>query len=202
MKVNSKMNERDIIDHSRLVELSRFVDRLKFVRKKRGLSQRQVAEMAGLSQASYSRIEDGTIPPRIETLMAIARALAVPMPELLPALRNKRRDNNEISLPFSLANRIKAAARKNDRTLQEEAISALKEKYPVPKLDAVAIQNLVEQVSSARNREERISLINDANEAAKRDNADETFSLRDGKLVISLTAYDAVEDKLFSTDED
>jgi|GEM_PF-1993911 len=202
MKVNSKMNERDIIDHSRLVELSRFVDRLKFVRKKRGLSQRQVAEMAGLSQASYSRIEDGTIPPRIETLIAIAHALTVPMPALLPSLRNKMRDNNEILLPFSLANRIKVAARKNNRTLQEEAISALKEKYPVPKLDAVAIQNLIEQVSSARNREERISLINDANEAAKRDNADETFSLKDGKLVISLTAYDAVEDKLFSTDED
>lgn len=202
MNENDYGRHRRLLNSGRLAEYSKFVDRLRYVRKTRGLSQQQVAEMAGLSQASYSRIEDGTIPPRIEALMAIARALAVPMPELLPALRNKTRDNNEISLPFSLANRIKAAARKNDRTLQEEAISALKEKYPVPKLDAVAIQNLVEQVSSARNREERISLINDANEAAKRDNADETFSLRDGKLVISLTAYDATEDRLTSNDED
>lgn len=47
------------------------------LRKVRGLSQAQLAEMAGCSQATISRIEKGEFHPRHELLKAIADALGV-----------------------------------------------------------------------------------------------------------------------------
>lgn len=53
------------------------------VRASRGLSQGNVAEKAGLSRNAYRSIEIGEAEPRVSSLQGIARALDVPLPELL-----------------------------------------------------------------------------------------------------------------------
>lgn len=56
---------------------------LRRIRATNKLSQEQVAEAAGLSRSAYRNIEGGTVQPRVRTLEAIARALQVPVRELL-----------------------------------------------------------------------------------------------------------------------
>ena len=49
--------------------------RLSDLREKRGLSQTQLADMAGIGRAHLSQIENGAVAVRIDTLYAIAHAL-------------------------------------------------------------------------------------------------------------------------------
>jgi len=49
--------------------------RLSELREKRGLSQTQLADMAGIGRAHLSQIENGAVAARIDTLHAIAHAL-------------------------------------------------------------------------------------------------------------------------------
>lgn len=44
-------------------------------RNARGLSQQQLAELCGTTQSAIARLEAGGRPPRIDTLLRIARAL-------------------------------------------------------------------------------------------------------------------------------
>ena len=46
-------------------------NRLLAMRKKRGLTQAEVAELAGLSDRTYADIERGTVNMRLETLLHI-----------------------------------------------------------------------------------------------------------------------------------
>lgn len=74
-------------------QYNRIASNLKRIRGAKGLSQVQVAESAGLSRSAYRSIELGKSKPRVTNLEAIARALNVPLRELLePAseLRNVR----------------------------------------------------------------------------------------------------------------
>jgi DNA-binding XRE family transcriptional regulator len=48
-----------------------------------GLSQREVAERAGVSTHTYLRIEKGYVEPYLATVVAIARALDVTVDDLL-----------------------------------------------------------------------------------------------------------------------
>jgi Zn-dependent peptidase ImmA (M78 family)/transcriptional regulator with XRE-family HTH domain len=57
------------------------------LRTARALSQGAVAEAAGLSRVGYRNLESGTSIPRVETLQALARALEVPMQELVTPVR-------------------------------------------------------------------------------------------------------------------
>lgn len=50
---------------------------IRVIRKSQGLTLDQVAEAAGIHKANLSRIERGGQAPRVDTLMAIARALGV-----------------------------------------------------------------------------------------------------------------------------
>jgi transcriptional regulator with XRE-family HTH domain len=56
---------------------------LEITRRARGLSQRQLADLAGVSRETISLIERGEL-PRVRTAYAIARALGVALGELLP----------------------------------------------------------------------------------------------------------------------
>ena len=47
---------------------------LKYARARAGLSQRELAEKAGLPQSTVGRIESGAVDPRFETLMTLLRA--------------------------------------------------------------------------------------------------------------------------------
>jgi ribosome-binding protein aMBF1 (putative translation factor) len=44
-------------------------------RTSRGLSQRELAELCGTTQSAVARLEGGTRPPRLSTLLRVANAL-------------------------------------------------------------------------------------------------------------------------------
>lgn len=56
--------------------------RLSGLREKRGLSQTQLCDMAGIGRAHLSQIENGAVAARIDTLYSIARALDLTLEEL------------------------------------------------------------------------------------------------------------------------
>ena len=60
--------------------------RLSDLREKRGLSQTQLADMAGIGRAHLSQIENGAVAARIDTLYALAEALEMTLSELLRGL--------------------------------------------------------------------------------------------------------------------
>ena len=53
-------------------------------RRAKGWKQRDLAREAGLSSVTVARIETGINVPKQDTLRSIARALGVPVSELLP----------------------------------------------------------------------------------------------------------------------
>lgn len=53
------------------------------IRKKMGLTQGEVAEIAGLSDRTYADIERGTVNMRVETLLKICQALHITPDEIL-----------------------------------------------------------------------------------------------------------------------
>ena len=57
--------------------------RLSGIREKRGLSQTQLADMAGIGRAHLSQIENGAVAVRVDTLYAIAQALDMTLEEML-----------------------------------------------------------------------------------------------------------------------
>lgn len=59
---------------------------LKALRKRRGMTQEQVALAAGITQSHYSLIERGLISPTMRTVQKLADALGVDFRELLPGL--------------------------------------------------------------------------------------------------------------------
>ena len=55
---------------------------LRKIREKRGLTLEMVGYLAGVDAATISRIENGVVEPRPETVVAIARALGVSIERL------------------------------------------------------------------------------------------------------------------------
>jgi len=60
--------------------------RISELREKRGLSQTQLADMAGIGRAHLSQIENGAVAARIDTICALAEALETTLSELLKGL--------------------------------------------------------------------------------------------------------------------
>lgn len=59
-------------------------DRLRALRKVRGITQQQLAGAAGLSISALARLEHGEDPnPRLATLQALAKALGVKVADLI-----------------------------------------------------------------------------------------------------------------------
>ena len=58
-------------------------NRLLAVRKRRGLTQMEVAELAGVADRTYADIERGTANMRIDTLQRICKALRITPDEIL-----------------------------------------------------------------------------------------------------------------------
>lgn len=63
-----------------------FSGRLRFLRDQRGLTQDELAELAGLSRDGISRLERGTRSPQLKTIKKLAQALGVDPEELLGSL--------------------------------------------------------------------------------------------------------------------
>lgn len=58
-------------------------NRLLAIRRKRGMTQSQVAEAAGLSDRSYAEIERGSVNMRLETMLRICQVLNITPDEIL-----------------------------------------------------------------------------------------------------------------------
>ena len=56
-------------------ERKRIGGRIAALRKARGMTQQQLADMAGLAQQNLARVETGRYSSRLDTLSAIAEAL-------------------------------------------------------------------------------------------------------------------------------
>lgn len=63
-------------------------EKIKAIRKEKGLSQKEVAEKLGVSQANYSQYEICKRNAKIETLERIANALEVPVENLISSNKN------------------------------------------------------------------------------------------------------------------
>ena len=81
------------------------------VRKRAGLTQMEVAEIAGLSNRTYADIERGTVNMRVETLLKICDALSITPNEIL---------TQETALPSvkqeEILGRLNACSEKNKDT--------------------------------------------------------------------------------------
>lgn len=59
------------------------MNRVKYFREKRGMTQEELAEKAGISRVSVSNIECDKVPDvKVKTLRAIAEALNAPIQEI------------------------------------------------------------------------------------------------------------------------
>lgn len=59
------------------------VEKLRDLRKKKGLSQRDVSKMLGLAPAAYGHYESGIRTPNIETACKIAKLYGVKVEQLV-----------------------------------------------------------------------------------------------------------------------
>ena len=59
-------------------------NKVRYWRKKRGLTQDRLAELSGLSRVSISEIERGTADTKISMIKALAKALDVEFAEIFP----------------------------------------------------------------------------------------------------------------------
>lgn len=56
--------------------------RISGLRENRGLSQTQLADMAGIGRAHLSQIENGAVAARVDTLYSLAQALELSLEEM------------------------------------------------------------------------------------------------------------------------
>jgi transcriptional regulator with XRE-family HTH domain len=63
-----------------------FAERILDLRRENGLTQVQLAELSGVSQAHVSALERGVWEPRFDTILAFARAFRVQPASLLPTI--------------------------------------------------------------------------------------------------------------------
>ena len=61
------------LDHELRVERAAFAAKLRAARAVLGLSQAKLAQQIGLTQKSVHRIEQGTVQPKLRTIMTIER---------------------------------------------------------------------------------------------------------------------------------
>jgi transcriptional regulator with XRE-family HTH domain len=63
--------------------VDRFAANLRRARRERGLSQEALAETSAMHRTEISLLERGRREPRLETIVRLARALGVPVGDLL-----------------------------------------------------------------------------------------------------------------------
>lgn len=74
-----------------------FKDRLRDLRKEKGLTQKQLSEMAGISFTSYGKYERGERIPDIVNMTALAQVLEISVAELAGDLDRYRSYQNLVS---------------------------------------------------------------------------------------------------------
>lgn len=66
-----------------LLNMREIGNKLLAIRKKMGMTQAEVAEVAGLSSRTYAEIERGNVNMRVETILRICEALHITPDEIL-----------------------------------------------------------------------------------------------------------------------
>ena len=80
-------------EYHRTAALYRLAGRLLLLRKQRGLTQRELAEKVGTTQAVVSRLESASVKPSIETILNFAEALDSVVDIHLTPIEDTRRKN-------------------------------------------------------------------------------------------------------------
>jgi ribosome-binding protein aMBF1 (putative translation factor) len=84
-KVGKAVARRDYLTGDEMKRLLDDESPVKVWREKRGLTQRELAEQAAVSSSYLAEIETGRKPGSAAALRKLARVLAIPMENLLPA---------------------------------------------------------------------------------------------------------------------
>lgn len=132
-----------------ILALQSLSERLKQARLAKGLYQRELSEITGLVQAQISRIEAGTVDPRLSTLVTLAHALDLEL-ELVPrkALPAVKSLSRQISGAHAELNGRQAKLRRR----LEETLRDLQRRFPEVPLDQrlrTALSGLAQQVGGA-----------------------------------------------------
>lgn len=86
-------------------------EKLKQIRKKAGLASNQLAEIIGISQPAYSKLETGKSLPRIETVTALYEKLQVDPLWLLTGQTRSKITNPDALRIAEMAQELSAEAR-------------------------------------------------------------------------------------------
>src|SRR5688500_6142282 len=73
--------------HSMSREHDHLADNIKALRETRGLSQQQIAKLAGIPRATWTHLESGGANPTLAVLVKVATALQIRLDELLAPRR-------------------------------------------------------------------------------------------------------------------
>ena len=74
---------RKHVDRTALEGQRRFAERLSSLRRRSGLSQRELAELSGVGRVTIARIEVASQSPRLETVQRLATAMGYPIQALM-----------------------------------------------------------------------------------------------------------------------
>jgi transcriptional regulator with XRE-family HTH domain len=81
-KRGDSMARKPPIRHDAIV--AAFSEKLRQIRRSRGMTQRDLAHISHLTESYISRLESGTIAPGIDLVARLSRALGISIAELLP----------------------------------------------------------------------------------------------------------------------
>jgi len=88
-------------------ELSdRLARNVKQLRQARGMTQQQVAKLAGMPRATWANLESGAANPTLAVLHSVAHALEVPLEELVSTPRADVKIYKKGSLPARVRSRV------------------------------------------------------------------------------------------------
>ena len=106
--INEKFKNKDFEkNYHRSATFYRLADELLLLRKKRGLSQKELAEKAGTTQAVVSRLENASVKASLESVVNFAEALEALVDIHLVPLEEVRRkyekqSNDYVEAPVAL----------------------------------------------------------------------------------------------------
>jgi transcriptional regulator with XRE-family HTH domain len=95
--LNEKLKDKDFEkQYHRETAFDRLADEFLLLRKKRGITQKELAEKMGTTQAVVSRLENATIKPSMETIIKVAEALGAVVDTRLIPLEEIKKETQEI----------------------------------------------------------------------------------------------------------
>lgn len=71
---------------------------IRYYRKEKGFTQKQLGELCGINEANIRKYESGRQNAKVETLQKISNALELPVATFLPALAQNVQEKNKQSL--------------------------------------------------------------------------------------------------------